>query len=404
MVQQYQRSQVLNAQDESQYYLSDLPPDEQQQVDAVSTQQLASDAEQDFYLSDLPTDEQQPVNIASAQALNTPSDDNSQTSSKNRTGNDAPPSAGEFSIRSLKDINYADALDSAPVAEGAIEEVSPQIPLDYQEMYHIIREVALLDSGDAVFGAISQNEEYTTPNQPAYEKRQFGLGFGFLRFTQASTHLGSLLQIMQRREPQLFAEVFAPHAEELLQALTAPTEAERLQLVGGEVLWSDNWVAKFKQAATIPAFQAAQNEEAIEHLFKPMLPIAYHLGFVTDRSLAMVFDRVVTQGLGTGIRWVIDAINILPANSHRMAALELLNHTNLASFQATVDWIPQGEQFGPHTYAALVGALRSEQVIPLSTTGDLQQRLVGKALGSAKLRLDSLASSQGFEDIAYSLT
>src|SRR5207244_3551556 len=125
-----------------------------------------------------------------------------------------------------------------------------------------------------------------------------------------------------------------------------------------------------------PAFQAAQNEAAIEHQFRPMLNVAFGLGFTSDRGLAMVFDRVVTEGLGTGVRQVVQAAGALRTAAQRAHALHILGYTNLAAFQATTGWTPQDGNFGPETHAALVGALRQQGGATLPIARELMTRLV----------------------------
>ena len=396
---------------EDDYAVSDLPPDTKQSVRIVAAQQAAS--EDDYVVSDLPSDTRQSVQVAAAQGMRCPcarqqdTPEPSQAEVPAETLTEAPvrpPPNNTMITGVLKALDYADILDPSAVAEQQLEDLSPQLPLDYQEIYRIMREVAVPYSGDALYSAVSRNLEYTTQGNPAYQQRQFGLGFGFLLFSQASSHLGSLLQIMQRREPELFGEIFAPHAEQLLTTLNAATAEERLQLVGDVPLWSDSWVEKFRRAGEVPAFQAAQNEEAIENIFYPMLPIAYDLGFVTDRSLAMVFDRVLTHGLGAGLRRVVAASGILATGVQRAVGLELLEFQQLADFQASISDLPQSGVFDVETYAAMVNSLRAASLVPLPTTRELQQRLINQAQNGSKIRLQRLADLSSFDDIVYALS
>jgi hypothetical protein len=304
---------------------------------------------------------------------------------------------------SLKEADYAEALGDDPDPEQPVIEAVAAALLTNQQIYRIIREVAQADSGDAAYAAISADHEYETPNHGAYQRRHFGLGFGLVLFTQESGHLGSVLNLMQQRDAAQFAEIFGPNAAELLTTTNAATPEERLKPVGGDVLWSPAWVERFGRAGAMPAFQAAQNEEAIEGLFRPMLNVALGLGFLTDRGLAMVFDRIVARGLGGGLRWVVRAAGPLRTAAQREHALEVLDLEDLGQFQIAVGWTPQNGRFDPETHAALVGALRRQGVIPLPTPDELVWRLAAAAEGPAKHRLQRLRDSANFNDTIYTL-
>ncbi|MGH7451620.1 MAG: papain-like cysteine protease family protein, partial [bacterium] len=147
--------------------------------------------------------------------------------------------------------------------------------------------------------------------------------------TNEEIYLGRVLQLMQRRDAATFVEIFGPESETLLAVTNAATQQERLQPVGGEPLWSATWVEKFRRAGEVPAFQAAQNEEAIEGLFRPMLKTAGRLGLISDRGLARAYDRVVTRGLGGGLRWLVQAAGALRTAAQRQHALQMLGNAKI---------------------------------------------------------------------------
>lgn len=368
-----------------QFVFSEPPPDVVQPVQIVS-QSLSEETgdELQFRLSEPPADVVQPVEIVSALG---------QAAA-------AEPKPVQRNL-SLKEIDYARQIGPDPDPVQTRAEPEAELILDNQEIYQIIREVAVAHSGGDLYTAISADLEYETPGQPAYQQRHFGLGFGLVLFTQASGHLGSLLRLMQQRDPDQFDALFAPHADALLTVTNAETEQARLQPVDGQPLWSTTWVDRFRQAGNVPVFQAAQNQEAIENQFRPMLDVAFGLGFNTDRGLAMVYDRVVTAGLGAGLRWLVQAAGPLRTAAQRSHALEILGFNDLAAFQATLDWTPQDGRFGPETHAALVGALRGQGQATLPTITDLTARLVAAADGAVEERLIRLRDSANFEDIVY---
>jgi hypothetical protein len=185
------------------------------------------------------------------------------------------------------------ALDQPPEAMAE---------LDMQEMYRIIREAAVGFSGDDTYSAIGGDHGTST-----------GLAFGLAHFTQASSDLGHVLAKMRERDAVLFAEVFGSDATALVETTNADTIEMRLRPVGGMPLWSATWVDRFRLAGALPACQAAQNEIAIEKQFRPMLPVAFAHGLVTDRALAVMYDFVASVGLNEALRAVIQTIGPVPA-------------------------------------------------------------------------------------------
>ncbi len=304
---------------------------------------------------------------------------------------------------SLKDADYVVEVGESPDPEREASESPAAIPLTNQAMYEIIRQVAAGHSGDSLYSAISTDREFATPGYGAYQKRHFGLGFGIVLFTQESGQLGAVLQLMHDRDPERFSKIFGADSDALLGVTNAETSEARLQPVGGENLWSPTWVARFQAAGAYPLYQAAQNEHAIEGVFRPLLHVAGGFGLVTDRLLAMALDIAVSRGVGGAIRWLAHHIGPFETPAQRFHAFEALGVDNLANFQAEVGWTPQDGQFGPETHAALAGALRRLDIIPMAKTSDLACRLVAAAEGTLKQRLLRLRDSQSFTDQAYEL-
>lgn len=354
------------------FHISDQPLDELPDVVVATALEEASE-ERRFSISAPPPDVLPDVVVATALA-------------------DESRLMRQFSL-SAKEPDYREEIGDEPEPEREPLDAGPATPLDNAVIYRIIREVALADSGDDLYSAVS-TEDAT----------RLGLCFGLVLFPQASSHLGSALRLMQTRNAAAFAESFGPAAAELLAVTNAPTSQARLQPVAGEPLTSDAWLDRFRNAGAVPEFQAAQNEEAIEHQFRPMLRIALDLGFATDRALAMVYDRVVTRGLGGGLRWVVETAGPLRTAGQRSAALELLGAADLATFQASTGVTRRDGRFDLETHAALVAALRRQGKIPLPSATDLQCRLVAAATGAAKERLAGLLESDAFSDTISTAT
>jgi hypothetical protein len=307
------------------------------------------------------------------------------------------------------DVRHPVGVIEPPVAaalatdpEGYVEELGdaedPEHPtawppaaavLDNEAIYRIIREVAAAWSGEAGYGAVAADPD-------------LGLRVGLVLFPQASSHLGSVLTLMWRRDPAAYAEVFGPAAEELLATASDRDPAGRLRPVAGEPLTSAGWMERFRRAGAVAAFQAAQNEEAIERQFRPMLAVVGKLGLSTDRGLAMAYDEVVAHGFGAGLRRVVHAAGPLRTAAQRAHALAMLGSADLASFQTSAGLAASG-RFGPETHAALVDALRRQGQASLPDPVELECRLVAAAEGQARERLLRLRDSAALSGAVYQL-
>lgn len=364
------------------------PADEVQPIEVVAVAAQALEAAPPAHLhisSPQPADETQPV-VAVSDAPSTPA--------TAQAADDGDTDDGDVS---LKDPDHTTTIDGAEMPARAAP-APTTIPLDNAAMIAIIREVAWADSGPESYAAVSQDSEWAARGGTA---RHFGLGFGLVLATQESGDLGTVLALTRKRDAVAFNAAFGADADALLATTTAATPDARLAPVNGSVLWSDSWAERFRIAGTLAVCQAAQNEQAIEGLFRPMLDVATGLGLDSDRGLAMVFDRVVVRGLGGGLRWVVDTCGPLQTQAQRTAALALLGFDSVARFQATLPSLPQDGRFGPQTHAALVGALRRDGRAPLPSGEQLQCALVRAAQGAARLRLQRLRDSTAFTDTTY---
>ena len=193
---------------------------------------------------------------------------------------------------------------AAPAGDGApadVPDAAVAIPIDNQEIYRIIRVVAAMHSGVDLYASIDTSDPVR------------GLAFGLVHMTQASGLLGAALQGMHRRDPVLFASVFGPDSAALLATTNAGTPSERLAPVAGHALTSPFWTERFRKAGAVEPFQHAQNEVAIERMFRPFLERALPLGLDTDRALGLVFEAVVTRGLDDAVAWIEQTVGTDPA-------------------------------------------------------------------------------------------
>jgi hypothetical protein len=277
-------------------------------------------------------------------------------------------------------LDWSDDVGPAPTTVNPAP-AGPVRVLDNQAIYRIVREVAVPLSGDDLYSAVAADE-------------RLGLLYGIVLFPQASVHLGSVLRLMRARAEAAFLDVFGVAADELLGVTGVPGSAGRLASVQGRFLWQEPWLSAFRRSGTVAAFQAAQNEEAIEHQFRPMLQPALALGLSTERGLAVAYDAVATRGVGGGVRWLVEAAGPLRTEQQRTSALRSLGFSDVASFQQSVGWLPNDGVFGPATHAAVVGALRAQGDAPLPTATELVAALVEAAEGESHERLERLEESE----------
>lgn len=292
--------------------------------------------------------------------------------------------ASSDDILNLKEADYQEELGSSPLPQIAGQAGTTEV--DNREIYQIIREVALPHSGKDLYSALQAQDG-------------FGLCYGLVLFSQASGHLGKVLELMRSRDASTFQQLLGPASDELVATTTASTWEERLRPVQGDNLWSDKWQARFKAAGDVPAFQAAQNEAAIESQFRPMLNIAGQLGLDTDRTLAMAYDRVITRGLGGGLRWIMEVAGPLRDLAQQSFALNFLGFPNLRSFQNAAGLETTGS-LNPETYGAIVASLR-QNGCPMPSAQDFTGRMISAATGAVRTRLLRLRDSTVLQDVHY---
>jgi hypothetical protein len=116
-----------------------------------------------------------------------------------------------------------------------------------------------------------------------------------------------------------------------------------------------------------------------------MLKTAYDLGCMTDRALAMAFDRIVTRGVGAGLSWLTQAAGPLRTAAQRAFAIAELGFRDLVQFKVSVGLSSNGN-FTPQTHAALVGELRQQGRAIVPTPEDLIARMIPASVGPVRQR------------------
>lgn len=126
-----------------------------------------------------------------------------------------------------------------------------------------------------------------------------GVSYGILQWTQRGGALGPLLAAAKAADPDAFAADFGPYADELLRVTAATSKEARMAPVGGVVLWDPSWVARFAGAGQQAYMQNAQLHMAAygAHM-DAAVHIAKMLDTTTERSLILIFNRTVHQGVG----------------------------------------------------------------------------------------------------------
>jgi hypothetical protein len=297
-------------------------------------------------------------------------------------------------------------------------------PLNVQAKIELISRIAPYESGAAGYAAINPDGEYEGRfrNHPAKGRYHIGLSYGIVQFTQDSRSLGRLLAMMRDRNRAKFREVFGPDSDELVTVINSegPSSSRvvggrsaRVQPVAGVDIWKEPWVARFKEAARAnlfgtgvrQVFNGAQNELASGLYLDPTLPFAKWLDLITDRALAMVFDRAVQMGVTGSRRWIIEAVGPVKSPAYMQQAFAALN-TDLASFQASTPGIQDDGGFGAKTHAALVSALRrsGKSPFPIPSRDQMLDAIVLRASSTAWARRTSeLRTSNTFTDTEFEI-
>jgi hypothetical protein len=290
------------------------------------------------------------------------------------------------------DDAYDDLLGADPegeLPEGALGLAGALTILD---KFRLAQPAAQFESGPDGYTAINADGEFNDPSHAAYQRKHYGLHWGFVQLNQRSGALGKALVACERRDPVKFREAFGAERDQLLRTLNAPDEEARLDPVGGQPLWQEPWITRFREAGRIPEFQAAQNEVAIEEYFDPNLGFAAALGLDSDRALAMVFDRCVDLGNAAGRRFVIDAVTPLRDEAAIARALQALGHDSPRSLQRSLG-LAESDELGPKAHAALLQALRGLGASAKVQVPDLSQMLDALVTAAHGRRFESRVAS-----------
>ncbi|MEM6898015.1 MAG: hypothetical protein AAF576_11550 [Pseudomonadota bacterium] len=266
----------------------------------------------------------------------------------------------------------------------------------------------------------------TTPagQEPAYGRCQanldgLGLRYGLGRFTQASGDLGRLLQAMANVDCDAFATTFGPDADfpeasakELLAVTTAQPAAPgglgadlpQLQPASGKLVWSKDWITRFKAAAKVPAFQAVQFKTTAQVYLLPLLRLAQQLGLNSEKGLALLAERAIQMGMARAVPALLAAVSPLKSDAMRTAALaHVAPGMTIEAFQKAEGLGDTPGLFGDETHARVLELLRSrkdapvqmpspqvmvDQIVSFFTSDSTQAGLVAAIAGNPALSLD----------------
>jgi hypothetical protein len=330
----------------------------------------------------------------------------------------------ESAVMGTDDEPAYGTLDSSPTPSDpstlAPTTTSPAAQaLTIQAKKMLLDHVAPFESGRDLYAYVNGDGEFAGhfgTQHPAYQRYHIGLSYGKIPATQDSGNLGRLLAMMRDRDPQRFRQVFGPHADELVQVTNAPGppssaspqgRSARVQPIGGADLWSEAWVARFKEAAKHRSFQAAQNELAASIYLDPMLRFAGWLGLDTDRALTMVLDRSVQMGPRGAQRWIIEAVGPVQTPAQRQQALAALGYADIPAFQHATPALERDGDWGPQTHAAMVAALRqlgSRAPLPIPTREQMLDAMVRRAVSTPWAhRVAQLRSSPNLSDVVFQI-
>jgi hypothetical protein len=258
--------------------------------------------------------------------------------------------------------SYADSYATA--AEPA------RVPLDIAACKAILARIMPFESGKEGFSRVIDDGEFAGrfgTTHPAYQRFHLGLTFGGFPFVQEHGTLGQLLVLMRERDRATFDNLF-PESDALIAVTTAADGprswqssdgfSQRLRPVGGQRLWQEPWLGRFRRAGQHPPFQAAQNELAASLYVRPVTGVCRQIGLDSEQGLAMVVDRAVQMGADGALAWVLECATPVETPAMKQAALARLGAADLQSFQAAQKLPPTG-LWDVATHAALIAAMRA---------------------------------------------
>ncbi len=316
----------------------------------------------------------------------------------------APPplAVPPTTMRGAVDDEWREDDDEADLTSVATDGSGDALTI--RRKFEIVMPVLVRESGDPRYSAVAGSIEYDDPTHAAYQRIHYGVHWGIASFNQRSGALGQVLRACEKRDAARFADVFgASVAPQLLEVTNAPTAEGRLAPVGGSLLWSAPWLEAFRRAGELAPFQAAQNEVAIERYVDRNLGFASALGLLTDRAIAMLFDRTINMGIGGARAWILAAVSPLAGETMVAQAVQALGHADLAAFQRAAGLAPSG-RLGTQTHAALIGALRglgARSPVRVPSVTEMLDRLVTAAAGRRfEARVRDLRTDSTFDDAA----
>ena len=277
--------------------------------------------------------------------------------------------AGEHDEDEVEIESSAQGYDDA-YADGHAATESARVPLDIAACKAILARIMPFESGKEGFARVIDDGEFAGRfgrTHPAYQRFHLGLTFGGFPFVQEHGTLGQLLVLMRERDRATFDNLF-PDVEALIAVTTAADGprawqsadgfSQRLRPVGGQRLWQEPWLARFRRAGQHPPFQAAQNELAASLYVQPVLGVCRQIGLDSEQGLAMAIDRAVQMGADGALAWVLECATPVETTAMKQAALARLGVADLQSFQAAQKLPPTGV-WDVATHAALIGAMRA---------------------------------------------
>ncbi|MBC5784489.1 hypothetical protein H8N03_16190 [Ramlibacter sp. USB13] len=256
-------------------------------------------------------------------------------------------------------------------ADGYAAAVEPaRVPFDIAACKAILARIMPFESGKEGFARVIDDGEFAGrfgTAHPAYQRYHLGLTFGGFPFVQEHGTLGQLLVLMRERDRATFDSTF-PDADTLIAVTTAADGprawqsgdgfSQRLRPVGGQRLWQEPWLARFRRAGQHPPFQAAQNELAASLYVQPVVGVCRQIGLDSEQGLAMAIDRAVQMGADGALAWILECATPVETTAMKQAALARLGAADLQSFQAAQKLPPTGV-WDVATHAALIAAMRA---------------------------------------------
>lgn len=193
--------------------------------------------------------------------------------------------SGKAATKSNMRASMKPTRSSQSAGQGAVDPIVQ--PMD-QGSIDTDKIVSVVSAHEGSYGAMNLNRD------------KAGLSFGIIQWSQKPGSLGVLLKAFNTADPLTFKRIFGPHSATLL-AETAKPKNQNVK-IDGHYLWESPWTDRFAVAGRNKQYRKVQKLVAVRDYMPGAEDGAKAAGWMTERMLALLYDRSVQQSPSTARR------------------------------------------------------------------------------------------------------